>query len=421
MRSILSSVASGLLTVLLVIGVCGRAHANAALEDSTFAESFWAVTYLEFGGATAYYTGPNDVLHYNRVEGAALGLGVIVRNLPLQVNTKARASYGTSDKRWKYELTFVRPLGPGRRVFVGVGHFRLLAHEEDERVVSVFSESYATLLKRESYRNYYLRQGVYGYLLFRPSRKWRIEIGALDERQSSVQTRATYSLFARERSFPTNPRIADGLLRAAVTRLRLSTRQASWLLRRSNGWTLEGQVIHSASGVFGGDFDYTQIKGSITRYQVTTERGWVEVRLYGGIGLRELPPQKLLDLGGGVPFYRPFGSLRGVDYDRFNGDRVIGVVADHHFEGTFARFLPLPMTAVFGLLEFVFFAGAGWSDMSAATAARLVDDPVRPTDGLYAEAGISFQDRFGLFRWDLGGKAGDPGMNNVWTTVNVNF
>jgi len=406
---------------LVLVGFSGHAHARAALEDSTFAQSFWGVSYPEIWGATAYYTGPNDMLHFNRVEGTALGLGIIFRNLPLQLNAKVRGSYGTSDKRWKYEVRAVRPLERGRRVFAGVSRYRLLAHEEDERVVSVFSESYATMLKRESFMNYYLRGGAYGYLLFRPSRRWRVELGAVSERQSSVQTRATYSLLARERTFPINPRITEGLLRAAVTRLRFSTRQATWLLRRSNGWVLEGQAIHSASGAFGGDFDYTQIKGSVTRYQVTTERGWVEVRFYGGIGLGTLPPQKLLDLGGGVPFYRPFGSLRGVDYDRFNGDRVIGVVADHHFEGTFARFLPLPKTAVFGLLEFVLFAGAGWSDMASSTAARLVDDPVRPTDGVYTEGGVSLQDRFGLLRWDVGVKSGRRGLNRMWTTMNLNF
>ena len=407
------------LLLVVVVMLSPGVGAGAALEDSTFAQSFWGVSYVQLGRVSAFYTGPGDVFHYNRVEGAAAGFGAICRNLPLRVNVLGRVNYGFSDERWKYEAAVVFPVDRRRRVFLGGRVYRLLDYEEDPEIVTTFTESYYTLLNRVAYRNYYLKSGRYAFSLWRPGSGVRIELGGLHERQSSASVQATYSFLDRDKPFPVNPRIEDGVLNAGVLRVYLSTRNTNWMLRRSNGWTLDGEVLHTGS--FRSDFDYTLVKGRLTRYQVTTSRGWMAIRMYGGFALRRLPPQKVLDLGGGIPFYRPFGALRGLDYGRFNGDRTLGVILDHHFEGTFSRYLPLPKTAVFSLLEFVVFGGLGWSDMSSRTAAGLIDESARPSDGVYTEAGISLQDRFGIFRWDVGMKANDPGMGRVWTAVSLNY
>ncbi|GEM_PF-6025901 len=369
---------------------------------------------------TSSYTGFNDLFHYNRVEGAAPGLGLRTQNLLPDLDLLTKVSYGPADRRWRYRGEAMRWL-KGRRLAVGAGVYREIRYEEDPALIKTVTITKDALLSKKDHRNYYTAEGKEGFVAQAFSRAFTGRAGYRREHLQSDSTQAKFSLFRRGERFRPNPSIREGWFSGVYLKAIYDTRIKRRTKRRSNGWTAEGIVEHTDRRLLKSDFSYTYLQGKAIRYQTTTPSAWLSAEVRGGMSVRPLPPHRLFDVGGGPGFYFPFGVLRGVPLNWFQGDRFAAVLIDYHFGGRIFKDVPFPRVSLADMFEVIGFAGAAWTSLSARSRAMATDEALRTTDGIYAEIGVSVAEKRDYFRFDVMFQRGDRRPGRVSVRVSANY
>ena len=375
---------------------------------------------------TSSYTGFNDLFHYNRVEGAALGLGLRTQNLLPDLDLLTKVSYGFADRRWRYRGEAMRWRNPsgsgqGRRLAVGAGVYREIRYEEDPALIKTVTITKDALLSKKDHRNYYTAEGKEGFVTRAFSRAFTVRAGSRREHLQSDSTQAKFSLFKRGERFRPTPSIREGWFSGVYLKGTCDTRIKRRAKRRSNGWTAEGIVEHTDRRLLKSDFSYTCLQGKAIRYQTTTPSAWLSAEVRGGMSIRPLPPHRMFDVGGGPGFYFPFGVLRGVPLNWFQGDRFATVLIDYHFGGRIFKDVPFPRVSLADMFEVIGFAGAAWTSLSARSRAMATDESLRTTDGIYTEVGLSVAERRDYFRFDVMFQRGDRRPGRVSVRVSANY
>ena len=284
--------------------------------------------------------GPAGAWPYNRVDGFSLGARALVTLFdPASFNHAelyTRVSYGFASEKVRYSVGALKPFGPGRRFVLGYEYHDLTDTDDNFRGRGTETLP-GRLIYFEVFEDYYRRRG---HEAFAFTRVGRLQFGAAwrSEDYRSLPVVADNRLFFSDERRP-NPPVTEGLMRTIAGSVRWAgkgdlytgwpTERVSLLQRdlfatpfeRSQQVRLDATVEVASPGL-GGDFSFQRYIGHVRAAHWFSPRSALVLRGLVGIGEGDLPPQRILSLGG-------MGTLRGYDTKEFTGDHAGLVTAEY--------------------------------------------------------------------------------------------
>jgi hypothetical protein len=315
----------------------------------------------------------SDLVHANRVEGVALGAGLVWRVRPA-VETRALASYGTADGRPKGLLTVTATSG---RLTLEGAAFHVVRDVADDPVAAPLVNSFAAQEFGDDYGDYYRLEG--GRLQLRGGVGARGE-WSMSAARAAVRSLRVHGAPASGRYRP-NPALGSGATwNTAVVALR----------RRSGGVALRRDLLGEVTVEAGARDDGAGYARVSVGGQALLPAGATRLllRAAGGAASADLPLHRSFVLGGR-------GTLPGDGFRSWGGRRAALLHVEWRLPvpgpavgvGTYAR---IPTT-----LTVAPFAAAGWAD-GAMTGA-----PWRPAPDARLTVGLGLE-WLGVVRIEVG-------------------
>ena len=270
---------------------------------------------------------------YNRVDGLTMGL-----NFPSSgwwnknrhdFAILGKAGYSFARRDWQYQIGLEKWFLYDNRFSIG-GEYHDLTSTEDKWIISDLENALASLLIKEDFRDYYLKQGYSVYLKQQLTYYLNVKLAYEENEIYNMENKADWAVFGgSDKKFRTNPAaLPGGFVEQNQTELEpnpglelgsisatvvFDTRDRVKSTQR--GWYIQG---------YGERTDYMQLSNtSFDRYIVDARyyhpMGWDEnlnIRLRGGTTRGDVPPMYWFDLGG-------ISTLRGYDFKEFTGDRMV--------------------------------------------------------------------------------------------------
>jgi hypothetical protein len=331
----------------------------------------------------------SDFLHWNRVEGLALGSGVVWRGGGEARELRALGGYGFAGGRATGSVTAVaRPRG-GRATFEAEG-YRTVRDVGDVPVIAPLLNSLGGQELGDDYGDYYLATGA--------RVAYRHGLGARAEWSTAAGREMIASLDLRAAPASGTLRPNPALGGAGVDFVALAVR------RPSLGLAVRRDV-HAQLVVEGGRLDggarYVRAAGEgLALFPLGATRGLV--RAQGGVASADLPAHRAFVLGGR-------GTLLGDDFRRWGGRRMALAHVEWRVPVPFLSLAVGPYTRTPRSLIVAPFAAAGWSDRPIAGTPWAATPGARVTVGLALEwlgvfrleAGIGAQGHQGGFAFDV--------------------
>jgi hypothetical protein len=321
--------------------------------------------------------GVSDLLHANRVEGLAVGAGLVVRGGGERRELRALASYGFADHRPKFALSGVDRRGRGA---LEASVYREVRDVGDAPVIAPLLNSFSSQEFGRDYGDYYLANGA--RVTYRHGAgvrgEWRATVG-----RETIGSLAVAAAPANG-SFRPNPALGAPWGGAGVDLVQLA------LERKSEGFAVRRDLhveLLLEAGRRDGGATYARFSGA-GHVLVPAGATRLLVRAQGGLASADLPAHRAFVLGGR-------GTLLGEPFRVWGGARM----ALLHFEwrvpvpfvslgvGSYAR---TPRT-----LTVAPYVACGWTDRPVAGTPWAATPGTRITVGL----GLEW---LGVFRWEAG-------------------
>jgi hypothetical protein len=315
----------------------------------------------------------SDLLHFNRVEGLALGIGSVFRSGGKATELHLWASYGTSDQRLKGRAELSHRIGGWTLETRGA---RRIADIADHAVISPLLNTVLAQEVGNDFGDYVLLNEAFGVVRrdFGVRGGVGVELGV----QHTVSTDVVAS--PATGTFRPNPPLGAGTI--AVGRLTVERRSAELAIQGG----LSGSV--TIEGGAGGDLHYVRVSAT-GRAHRSVGATRVVVKGWAGWGSAGLPAYRSFTFGGR-------GTLVGEPFREWGG-RYAAL-------GRLEWQLPIPVPAL-PLGPFVNtgrsitvapFVAAGWSGGAVEGV------PWRPSEGVRPVAGLAVELFHRFFRLDLG-------------------
>ena len=269
----------------------------------------------------------------------------------------ARYELATGRERGLYGFQLEQPLMRSGRYALGVSAVRVTDHLDLQQVDDL-ENSLALLLARNDYRDYFEREGVGAYLIWRVPDFSDVSVHLRSDDYRSIPLYAsTRSWFRRDRPLRDNPAIDAGRARTATLRLE----RLAHLAHRTRAGFYHWIEIERAGRGLGGDFDYTRALADLRAVVRVSPAGTLTLRgVAGTTPAGALPSQKEFALGGA-------DGLRAHALGEFRGNQAALVQAEYG-----AGLWRLHSRAFEGGLHALAFldAGRAWTNPDRAWDAR---------------------------------------------------
>jgi len=306
---------------------------------------------------------PDGIFRYNRVEGLYLGLGSEKRYYwdgGREVAPYGSVGYAFKVHRWWGDVGLARQFSlggsPGQLLEFGLEAYDDPDSRDLWRIGSV-ENSIAAILMREDFRDLFERRGgaLHGaYYLKDDDLFAEGSVTMRVERESSLESRVTWSLFGGDKYFRPNPAIDDGILRSITVRGGISTTVDAPIVHE--GWDIQTTAEFAGRGI-GGDFNFEQYIVDARRRIFLGDFDEFGLRLRVGTAHGELPLQRSFALGG-------YGTMPGFAFEEFAGthlhaNRMILVNAEYIVNGSALRDLAFWPDFIFRHVGIFLFTDAG--------------------------------------------------------------
>ena len=287
-----------------------------------------------FGGEEMY-----DIFHFNRVDGAYLGLGGTIRSLSPDLRLRVKSGYSFGREKWQHNYGFQYRVSRSQRLWLGASYKDEIVKRPTIIAAPGYNPTFLALMAQMDPFDYYREKGFELSATGKVVNHVNLSLGYKDYDQTTVDTTTRYSLNGKDSdSFRPNPTIADGTLRAVTAELAYDSRP---LFRNKRRDMRAGAVVYTTLAIgaeyaspdfIDNDFDYRQYWVRAKRRQRTFGLGITTLEAFASASDGDLPPQRYfaVDHGNGE-FYaaRNFGTL---EPHNFYGSRTAMVYLFHDFD-----------------------------------------------------------------------------------------
>ncbi len=258
----------------------------------------------------------NIAVHYNRVDGLFFGPRIMPaynsRKKVVNIDLNGFFGYGFAAKKWQYRGNLEFWFFDNASLLTGVTLYDF-SDTYDDWLIPEYENSFAAILTREDFQDYFRRQGAGVYLTARPGDLVKLTAGYYEDEFFSLAKNTDWSFFGGKKRFRGNPSILEGKARMIRSTFEFDNRddaespfrgwrvsaKAEWNIPAENDW-----------------FDYDRFVLDIRRYIPVGLKENFDFRLRVGTSRGAVPQQSLFYLGG-------ISTLRGYDYKEFAGNRMV--------------------------------------------------------------------------------------------------
>lgn len=356
------------------------------------------------------YTGFQDILRYNRVQGLSLGLGLggeLTDNIDYFVN----GGYGVADKKPFLNGEMSIFTNENKKLGLDLGWNLGMKRRDDPYVVQWRSITPLALLAGRDYGDYYYSNSYYAGInlgfgqdlfvrrqFFR--KPWLFKLGFRDEYSSSAGINSEWSLFGPD-TMRTNHTVSDGNIKSLLFEANFNYTRLRAITDIGMHYSLE-----IAGNGLGGDFSFLRHYFETNLYFPTAPLWTANIKLSAGTATGGLPAQRFSSLETGIARIVTAGAFRNMNIKEFYGDRFIALNFEHNFGEIVPGLFRIPNIAAFGL-EFILLANAAYTEFSDAALFNegnryLQTMTTQGTpDNMYYEVGLGINRLLLFFRFDI--------------------
>ena len=317
--------------------------------------------------------GVSDLLHANRVEGLALGAGVVLRGGGEQRELRARASYGFADHRPKGALSAFERQG---RSAVEGSVYREVRDVGDAPVIAPLLNSFSSQEFGRDYGDYYLADGA--RLTYRHGigvrSEWRVTAGRESVRSLPIAAAPANGAFR-----PNPPLGGTGV---DLVQLALERKSEGFAVRRD----LHVELLLEGGRKDGGT-GYLRLSGA-GHLLVPIGATHLLFRAQGGVAGTDVPAHRAFVLGGR-------GTLLGEAFRRWGGARMALLHVEWRVPVPFVSLGIGPYARTPRTLTVAPYVALG------STGRPVPGTPWTAPPGTRITLGLGFE-WLGVFRWDVG-------------------
>ncbi len=354
---------------------------------------------------------------YNRVDELFAGLKYKLHPFN-RVTLRGNGGYSTGYEEWSYGGgVSVQWLNRNSiNATVGWDYHARTSTRYTSHIYKPYFTIIPNLLGNDGYFDYYRTEG------YRAFSKWdnfgrnlSLEVGFNSEKHRSLTTTTAYDFLGKSDNYRFNPAIDEG-------RLNSIDLVAGYNLDEGYNFGITGQKyigfeIEHSSDELGSDFDFTRYETRLswsfpTFYQRRLFPNTLDVGLKAGTFSGDLPYQKIGIIDGALGPVSPYGILRALRGNPYEGEQYIVLHAEHDF-----RTIPFEAIGLQPLVErnigLILFGGAAltWGPDSSEIPTQS-NQAYLPngTDSIHWEVGASVNGIFGLFRVDVATRIDQPAI-----------
>ena len=287
-------------------------------------------------------------IHYNRVEGLYLGMGMKYGPSFLPAITLlGEGGYGISNEEWRYRAGILKDFFEFNKLKICAEAFYLTASLDDWYIGSS-ENSFAALFLKEDFMNYFGKQGFKVFvnqILLDNQVQLRIEASNYDY---FAMTRCTnWAIFGKNKNFKQNPAVFEG--NETSLKLIASYDGRDNPLFPISGWTIDAIYEHTT-----GDSTTNGLFLTLKYFQSIYSLQRFRTKVMFGSRVGSMAEQHTMDLGG-------LGTLPGFKDKEFqNGNRFLLFNFQYLFGGELLSKLPLSFIPLYDALTLSVFADIGW-------------------------------------------------------------
>lgn len=381
-------------------------------------------TSIDFGEYLS--TKPLGYYRFNRVEGSHLQFNLGLKTPDRRTELNSYLGYGFSDKKSKYELSYLGKFGRANDTRVNASVYNDLRSigYQTSGVFQAFN-TISSLVRKRDFYDYYYANGWNISLskLLTPQLGLTLKYG--QEKQITAHKNTDYSIFKKDELFSPNTPINNAFQRTVGFSVLIDPNRYKFV---DYGDGEESRYSETSFPVLNLGYEITpRSLGSTYEYRrYTTELNGnnsagrffnLKYKL-GGIFLNGNVPYQSLGyfVGTAALSDRPF-TFRTMRFRDYLGDRVYYANLENNFSNIiFAYIKPISKWELIG------FANIGKTEITASNYALASSKSFLVTDGWLAEAGFGIGNIFGLLRvdfaWRLNNRDGD---NNFRFTLSPSF
>lgn len=331
--------------------------------------------------------GLSDLLHFNRVEGLAPGLGWVFRPGSKRTEVQVWGGVGVSDGDLKGRLRVTYSTGRWRVAVLGA---RMLRDVGDELIISPVLNSLMAQEAGKDFGDYYLSNRVIATVRRGFGTRGGVSLSAGVEHTTTVEVNA----MPATGEFRENPALGTGTYGVGVLQLE---RQSAELTVRggvSGDLALEGGV--------GDGVEYSRVRAAGRAHAPVGTTALV-MRAWGGWGSPALPPHRSFVLGGR-------GTLVGDPFRAWGGRYAVYGSVEWQLPVPFPAAPLGPFANTGREIVLAPYVSLGWA------GGAVVGMPWQPSDGVRPVVGLAVEWFHRFFRLDIGWS---PRANNVGVVLDV--
>jgi hypothetical protein len=331
--------------------------------------------------------GLSDILHFNRVEGLAPGLGWVFRPGSKRTEVRVWGGVGVSDGDLKGRLRVTYSTGRWR---VGVLGARVLRDVGDELIISPALNSLMAQEVAKDFGDYYLSDRAFVTVRRGFGTRGGVSVSAGVEHTTSVEVNATPATG----EFRENPALGTGTYGVGVLKLERESAELTVRGGVSGDVALEGGV--------GDSLEYARVRAAGRAHAPLGAPGLV-VRAWGGWGSPDLPPHRSFVLGGR-------GTLVGDPFRAWGGRYAVSGSVEWQLPVPFPAAPLGPFANTGREIVLAPYVSLGWA---GGTIAGM---PWQPSVGVRPVLGLAVEWFHRFFRLDIGWS---PRAGNVGVVLDV--
>ncbi|MDC1068613.1 DUF5686 family protein [Candidatus Kapabacteria bacterium] len=361
------------------------------------------------------FTGWQDIVKFNRVNGLKLGVGVF-GNLSQTTNANLYLGYGISDKQLFYQGKVNQYFSQQKNGYFNVSIFNKLNRSDNPLIIKERTISIVSLIGGNDYGDYYYNQGLelslgYGWGQFKFIEKFdfvrpnSIELFGKFEQHNTANVNSNFSMFNWNNSFRANPPAINNSFNAIGLRLNINHSRKKEI---SNlGIYLESEISNKSIGSSQNyERYYTEFNVKLTTLPLWNAK----FKFSGAYSRGDIPFQKYYSIETSTAGLTAPGAMRTLSPKEYYGSSFAAVNFEHNFGEIFPGLLRIPNVASFGL-EFIFIVNTAWShfredeiERNNQSGYNYVSSSMqgnRFENQLFNEVGIGLNKLFLFFRFDF--------------------
>ncbi|MEO6696061.1 MAG: DUF5686 family protein, partial [Ignavibacteria bacterium] len=383
------------------------------------------LTSLNYG--KRFSSSPINYYRYNRVEGSALNFDLDYRSKLNRITVNTNMSYGFSDKKFKYDLSYTQRFLNDRRLVVSAGIFRKIQplSYPDLLGISEFVNTMKALFDKKDNLDYYYASGFNLGLNYRLVPQLRVGINFNEEKQTTAFKNSDFSFRKKEIPFIANPPINDAFQRVMGVSLRIdpnSYNAIDWgdgdvsRFRNTHFPLLDIGFKYSGRDIFKSTYEYRRFTAELNGRNYFNSFVNIRYRLGGELINGRVPFQSLSYFSANTGTVEFGVSFKALKYQEFLGDKIFYL----NFENNFGKLLwgGIPYINNWNLIGFF---NAGRNEISDENFKLASFKNFTISHGIYLEAGLGISRILDLFRIDFAWRLNNKGKDGNKVYLNLSL